>query len=346
MVEVHKMGVVRMLEFIKKLYAKEHLTLAESRQAMEMIMEGRATAAQIAAYLTALAMKGATSEEITGAAMVMREKVTPIRAEGFTVVDTCGTGGTGKSLFNISTTAGLVAAGAGVKVAKHGNRGMTSGCGSSDVLETLGVNINAEVPVVERCIREAGFGFMFAPRLHGAMKYAVPVRKEIGIRTVFNVLGPLTNPAGARRQVMGVFDVSLVGLLAEVLRKLGAEHAMVVHGSDGLDEVTLADATKVAEVRPGGIRTYEIVPEDLGLSRRKLDGLHVETAKQSAEMVLSVLKGEQGPHRDIVLANASAAIYVAGLASNLKVGVEKAAESIDSGKARHTLVKVIEITNA
>jgi anthranilate phosphoribosyltransferase len=291
-------------------------------------------------------MKGATSDEITGAAMVMREKVTRIDAGDLTVVDTCGTGGSGHKLFNISTTAGLVAAGAGVRIAKHGNRGMTSSSGSSDVLEALGVNVNAGVPVVEECIREAGFGFMFAPLLHGAMKYAVPVRKQIGIRTVFNVLGPLTNPAGARRQVMGVFDVGLVTLLAEVLRKLGAEHALVVHGSDGLDEITLAVSTKVAEVRPDGVKTYEIMPEDMGLAVRSLKSLYAESPQQSAEMVRRVLKGEAGPHRDIVLANAAAAIYVADEARNLMIGVEKAAESIDSGRAAHALARVIEITNA
>ena len=335
-----------MLDIIRKLYAREHLTMDESREAMEMIMEGRASAAQIAAFLTALAMKGATSEEITGAAMVMREKVTHIDVGDMTVVDTCGTGGTGMRIFNVSTTAGLVAAGAGVRVAKHGNRGMTSASGSSDVLEVLGVNVNADVGTVEECLRDAGFGFMFAPLLHGAMKHAVPVRKEIGIRTVFNVLGPLTNPAGARRQVMGVFGVGLVTLLAEVLRKLGAEHAMVVHGSDGLDEITLSGATKVAEVRRGKMQTYELVPEDFGLSVRKLDGLYVETPRQSADMVMRVLKGEQGPHRDIVLANAAAAIYVAGEAPTLMDGAKKAAVSIDTGKARHALARVIEITNA
>jgi len=335
-----------MIPYIQKLARGEHLTLEESEGAMREIMEGRATPAQIAAYLTALAIKGPTPDEIAGAALVMREKATRIEVGDLPVVDTCGTGGTGKKPFNISTCAALVAAGAGAYVAKHGNRGATSKCGSSDVLEQLGVNVNAPPPVVARCIREARMGFMFAPQLHGAMKFAVPVRKEIGIRTIFNLLGPLTNPAGARRQVMGVYAADLVRPIAEVLLRLGAEHALVVHAGDGLDEITLGTFTQVCEVRGGAITCYDLSPEVLGLPTVVLEKLRVETAAESAAAVRSVLAGERGPRRDIVLANAGAAIYVAGVARDIRSGIDRAAESMDSGAAARALESLASLSHA
>ncbi len=334
-----------MNSMLQKLVRHEHLTVDESRQAMTLIMEGRASPVLMSAYLTALAMKGPTSEEITGAAMVMREKATRIEAAGRTVVDTCGTGGDHSGTFNISTAAALVAAGAGVAVAKHGNRGATSRSGSSDVLEALGVRIDIEPAVVASCIDQVGIGFLFAPKLHGAMRFAVPVRKELGIRTIFNVLGPLTNPAGARRQVLGVFDVHLVPLLAEVLRNLGTEHALVVHGSDGLDEITLGGATRVAEVRDGEIVLSEIEPGQFGLNRVDVGSLRVDGPQESAAVIRGVLEGQHGPARDIVVLNAAAAIYVGGKAESLAEAVPMAAESVDSGAAGKILACLVRLTN-
>jgi len=334
-----------MIPFIQKLARGKHLSLEESQEAMRAIMEGRATPAQIGAYLTALSIKGPTPDEIAGAAMVMREKATRIDVGDLPVVDTCGTGGTGKCTFNISTCAALVAAGAGVYVAKHGNRGATSRCGSSDVLEALGVNVSAPPAVVARCIREARMGFLFAPLLHGAMKHAAPVRKEIGIRTIFNVLGPLTSPAGARRQVMGVFALPLVQTIAEVLRRLGAEHALVVHSEDGLDEVSLSAPTHVCEVRGETLSCYDLYPETLGFLRVGLDALRVESAQESAAAVRAVLGGEKGPRRDVVLVNASAAIYVGGIARDMHDGIRRAAAAIDSGEAAKVLASLVAISN-
>jgi len=335
-----------MIPYIQKLARGEDLTLGESQGAMRQVMEGRATPAQIAAYLTALSIKGPTPDEIAGAALVMRQMATRIEVGGLPVVDTCGTGGTGKKPFNISTCAALVAAGAGAYVAKHGNRGATSKCGSSDVLEQLGVNVNAPPAVVARCLREARMGFMFAPALHGAMKFAVPVRKEIGIRTIFNLLGPLTNPAGARRQVMGVYAADLVRPIAEVLLRLGAEHALVVHAADGLDEISLSGLTHVCEVRGGAITCYDLSPEVLGLPMVALEKMRVETAAESAAAVRSVLAGERGPRRDIVLANAGAAIYVAGVARDIHDGMRRAAAAIDSGAARRVLESLASLSHA
>jgi anthranilate phosphoribosyltransferase len=335
-----------MIPFIQKLARGEHLSLEESEAAMREVMEGRASPAQIAAYLTALSIKGPTPDEIAGAALVMRRMATPIDVGDLPVVDTCGTGGTGKKPFNISTCAALVAAGAGAYVAKHGNRGATSKCGSSDVLEALGVNVYAAPAVVARCIREARMGFMFAPALHGAMKYAVPVRKEIGIRTVFNVLGPLTNPAGARRQVMGVYAADLVRPIAEVLLRLGAEHALVVHSADGLDEITLSGFTQVCEVRGGAITCYELSPEVLGLPVVRLEDIRAETAAESAAAIRSVLSGRPGPRRDIVLANAAAAIYVSGVARDIHDGLARARASLDSGAAAKVLESLAALSHA
>jgi anthranilate phosphoribosyltransferase len=335
-----------MIPYIQKLAGGEHLSLEESREAMTQIMDGRATPAQIAAYLTALAIRGPTADEIAGAALVMREMATRIDCGDLPVVDTCGTGGSGRKPFNVSTCAAFAAAGAGAYVAKHGNRGATSRCGSSDVLEALGVNVSAPPAVVARCIRQAHMGFMFAPLMHGAMRHAVPVRKEIGIRTIFNVLGPLTNPAGARRQVMGVYAKDLVPLVAEVLVRLGAEHALVVHAADGLDEISLGAPTHVAEVRRGAVTTYDLSPEVLGLAPVALEALRVETAAESAAVVRAVLAGRRGPHRDLVLANAGAAVYVAGLASDVREGIDRAAEGLDSGAAAEVLGALVELSHA
>jgi len=335
-----------MLDAIRKLLDRKDLTVAESRAAMTLIMEGQASPVLMSAYLTALAMKGPTSDEISGAAMVMREKATRIDPGGRVVVDTCGTGGDHSGTFNISTAAAVVTAGAGVAVAKHGNRGATSKSGSSDVLEALGVRIDVPPEVVSRCIREAGIGFMFAPLLHGAMKHAMPVRKELGFRTIFNVLGPLTNPAGARRQVMGVFDVKLVPLIGEVLRNLGAEHALVVHGTDGLDEITLGAPTRAAEVTPGGVELLELTPEEFDLRPCDAGDLRVDSAEASAKVVRGVLAGEKGAARDIVALNAAAAIYVGGGAPSIAGGLDKAVESIDSGAAAKVLARLVELTQS
>jgi len=334
-----------MITFIQKLAKGQHLSLDESRQAMREIMEGRATPAQIAAYLTALAIKGPSPDEIAGAALVMRQMATRIDVGDLPVIDTCGTGGTGKGTFNISTCAALVAAGAGAYVAKHGNRGATSPCGSSDVLETLGVNIQASPAVVARCIREAHMGFLFAPQLHGAMKFAAPVRKEIGIRTIFNLLGPLTNPAGARRQVMGVFSKDLVRLMAEVMLRLGTEHALVVHSADGLDEISLSAPTHVCEVRGGSVTCYDLSPEVLGLAEAPPDVLRAGSARESADAVRSVLSGEAGPRRDVVLANAAAALYVSGVACDIHDGLQRAAAGIDSGAAARVLASLVALSH-
>jgi len=336
---------VSMISFIQKLVAGRDLSLEEARDALAHIMEGRATPAQVAAFLTALAIKGPTPDEIAGAAMVMRDKATRIDVGDLPVVDTCGTGGTGRKPFNISTCAAIVAAGAGAYVAKHGNRGATSKCGSSDVLEALGVNVAAGPAVVARCIREARMGFLFAPALHGAMKHAAAVRKEIGIRTIFNVLGPLTNPAGARRQVMGVFAADLVRTIAEVMVRLGVEHALVVHSADGLDEIALSAPTHVCEVRRGTITSYDLTPEGMGLPAVRLEDIRAETPEASAGAIRAILAGAKGPRRHAVLPNAGAAIYVAGVASDLADGIGRAAEAIDSGAAAAVLEKLVRLSH-
>jgi anthranilate phosphoribosyltransferase len=309
-------------------------------QAMEEIMGGETTPAQTACFITALALKGETADEITGFARVMRAKATRIRAEE-PLVDTCGTGGDQKGTFNISTAAALVVAGAGVRVAKHGNRAASSHSGSADVLAELGVNLEADVPTVERCIAEARIGFMFAPRLHAAMKHAVGPRREIGIRTVFNILGPLTNPASARHQVLGVFDPVLTERLATVLKNLGSERVYVVCGADGLDEITTTNETLVAELKDGAVRSYRVTPEEFGLSRVGLEELVVESARESADVVRAVLAGGAGPARDIVALNAGAAIAAADIAE----GLARAAESIESGAAAEALERLVSISN-
>ena len=331
-------------EAINTLIQNKDLSEQEMIDAMRDIMEGKATDAQIASFLTALRIKGETVEEITGAATVMREKVTSIRAPEMTV-DTCGTGGDMAHTFNISTTTALVAAACGVPVAKHGNRSVSSSCGSADVLEALGIKIDLEPQKVEKCLASTGFGFMFAPLFHPAMKYAIGPRKEMGIRTVFNILGPLTNPAGAKRQVMGVFSDELTEPLAHVLRNLGVKHAFVVHGEDGLDEITNTDKTKVSEVKDGTVKTYFITPENLGFEKAKKDDLAGGTAQDNVSITMGILSGEKGPKRDIVLMNAAAALVVGDKAGTFGEGVEMASTAIDSGAALKKLEEVKAVSN-
>jgi len=332
-------------EAINLLVQKKNLSEHEMIGSMRDIMEGNATDAQIASFLTALRMKGETIEEITGAAKVMREKVTKIKAPAYTV-DTCGTGGDMSHTFNISTTSALVVAACGVPVAKHGNRSVSSSCGSADVLEALGIKIDLAPQKVEKCLETTGFGFMFAPLFHPAMKYAVGPRKEMGVRTIFNILGPLTNPAGAERQLMGVFQDELTEKLSQVLANLGVKHAFVVHGEDGLDEITNADRTKISELKDGKVRTYFITPEDLGFSRAKTSDLAGGDAQGNAAMTMDVLKGRKGPKREVVIMNAAAALITGDRAKNLSDAVKLAADAIDSGAAFRKLEEVRTISNS
>lgn len=333
-------------EAIENLVNRRNLSEAETTEVMNQIMTGEATPLQVASFLTALRMKGETVEEITGAAKVMRAKAHRVKVGGKTVLDTCGTGGDQKGTFNISTTAAFVVAGAGVDVAKHGNRSVSSQSGSADVLGALGVKVDAPRERVEQCIAEIGIGFLFAPLLHEAMKYAVQPRRDIGIRTVFNLLGPLTNPAMATHQLLGLYSGELVGLVAHVLKNLGSVRALAVHGLEGLDEISLCGPTKVAELRDGAVKEYTIEPEQFGLKRCPLSELNGGSAEQSAGIVRSVLDGAKGPKRDVILLNSGAALYVAGRADTIKDGMAVAAESIDSGKARQKLDRLVELTNA
>ena len=321
----------------------ESLSMEEAAQAMDEIMEGEATPAQFGAFVTALRMKGETPDEVAGMARTMREKSLHVRVDG-PLVDTCGTGGDASGTFNISTAAGFVVAGAGVKVAKHGNRAMSGTCGSADVLEALGVKIDLGPEEVERCLEQVGFGFMFAQRFHPSMRFAAGPRREIGIRTVFNILGPLTNPAGAKTQLIGVADPKVAETMAEVLGRLGSSHALVVHGADGLDEITLGDETHVWELKDGKVSSYSVSPEDLGLGRVARDDLRVAGVEESAQMLRDVLQGKHGPARDVVLANAAGALVAAGSAATLKEGVALAAESIDTGAAQGKLDALVELS--
>ncbi len=332
-------------EAIGKVVEKKDLTEDEMVSVMREIMEGEATPAQIAAFITALRMKRETVDEITGAARVMREKALTVKTKASVVVDTCGTGGDESFTFNISTAAAFVAAGAGLTVAKHGNRSVSSKSGSADVLKSLGVNIEAEVQKVEECLDSIGIGFLFAPLMHGAMKYAAPVRREIGIRTIFNILGPLTNPAGAQYQVLGVYRSELTEVLANVLKNLGSARAFVVSGNDGLDEMTLTSETKVSELKDGKVNTYSIKPEEFGMTRCKLFELQGGEPDDNARIIREILKGDKGAKRDVVVLNAAAAIAVSGKAKEMKEGIKLAEEAIDSGKAMEKLEKLIEITS-
>jgi anthranilate phosphoribosyltransferase len=333
-------------EAIGKLVNREHLSEAETIDVMDQIMTGEATPLQVAAFLTALRMKGETVQEITGAARVMREKVHRVGVKANRVLDTCGTGGDQKGTFNISTTAAFVVAGAGITVAKHGNRSVSSQSGSADVLAALGVKIDASKEKVEECLEKIGIGFLFAPLLHEAMKYAVQPRRDIGIRTIFNLLGPLTNPAGATHQLTGIYDGGLTELIAQVLRNLGTVRAMIVHGLEGLDEISLSGPTRVSELKEGQVRTYTLTPEELGLERCRLEELLGGSPEHCAHALRGVLGGEKGPKRDVVLLNAGAALYVARAADSFAEGMHLAAQSIDSGKAREKLELLIQTTNS
>lgn len=322
----------------------ENLSEDQMIGAMRDIMEGNATEAQIGAFLTALRMKGETVEEITGAARVMREKVTKIKAPEYTV-DTCGTGGDMSHTFNISTTTAIVVAACGIPVAKHGNRSVSSSCGSADVLEALGVKIDLAPLKVEACLESTGFGFMFAPLFHPAMKYAIGPRREMGIRTLFNILGPLTNPAGAERQVLGVFSDELTEPLAKVLSNLGVKHAFVVHGQDGLDEITNTDKTKVSELKGGRVDTYLISPKDLGMEMVKKEDLIGGNAADNAKITIDILEGQKGPKRDIVILNSAAALIAGDRTKNFSEACERASAAIDSGAARKKLEEIKEVSN-
>ncbi len=331
-------------EAINLIVSNINLSEAEMAECMKEIMEGKATDAQIGSFLTALRIKGETVEEITGAARIMREKATTIEApEG--VLDTCGTGGDMSHTFNISTTTAIVVSACGVPVAKHGNRSVSSQSGSADVLEALGVKIDLPPNKVEKCLLETGFGFLFAPLFHPAMKYAIGPRKEMGIRTIFNILGPLTNPAGAKRQILGVFTGKLTELLAKVLGNLGAHDAMVVHGEDGLDEITLTDGTRVSRYYKHKVENFYVAPEDFGIKRGKLEDLVGADKNSNARITQSILNKEEGPKRDVVVMNSAAALMVAGKAKDFRAGSELASEAIDSGKAMKKLEEIMRVTN-
>jgi anthranilate phosphoribosyltransferase len=336
---------------IARVVQQQDLQETEMVDVMNEIMGGEATPAQIGSFITALRMKGETVDEITGAVRVMREKATPIAsgvdvAQGEVLVDTCGTGGDGSGTFNVSTTTAFVVAGAGLPVAKHGNRSVSSNCGSADVLEAAGVSLGISPERVGECIREIGIGFLFAPALHGAMKHAIGPRREMGIRTIFNVLGPLTNPAGANVQVLGVFDAALIVPLANVLGKLGSKRALVVHGEGNLDELTVTGETLVAELHNGAVVSYTVNPEDFGFTRATLEQLKGGAdAAESAEQMKAVLGGEKGAKRDMVLLNSGAALMAGGICDDLKDGIAKAAEVIDSGKALKKLEQLVEFSN-
>jgi anthranilate phosphoribosyltransferase len=330
---------------IARLVDRHDLTRAETAEVMDQIADGSATPAQVGAFLAALRLKGETVEEITGAAEVMRARVDRIRVEREVFVDTCGTGGDGSNTFNISTGSAFVVAGAGVCVAKHGNRSVSSRCGSADVLGALGVNVDAGKEAVERCIAECGIGFLFAPRLHPAFKAVAGIRRELGIRSIFNLLGPLANPAGAQRQVVGVYEPRWVPILGGVLAALGARHAFVVHG-EGLDEIAVTGMTHVAEVKDGAVERYAMLPEDLGLRRWDRSEIAGGDAERNAAILRDVLSGQAGAPRDAVLANAAAALVAAEAAADLKEGVRLAAESVDRGGARDKLERLRALSQA
>lgn len=320
---------------LNQVISGQHLSFDAMQAVMRQVMAGELTPAQIAGLLIALRIKGETVDEIAAAANVMRELSTKVTiANTAYLIDTCGTGGDGIQTFNVSTVSAFVAAAAGASVAKHGGRSVSSTCGSADVLEALGVNVNQTPEQVANCVNDIGVGFMFAPNHHSAMKHAAPVRRELGVRTLFNLLGPLTNPANAKRQVMGVFDKALTAKLAHVLKQLGSEHVLVVCGADGMDEISFTGDTYVAELKDGKVSEYTLNPKQFSMSLHQLNSIQIQNATESKAMILEVLAGKQpSPARDIVLLNAGAAIYVAGIADSLQAGISKAAEVIDSGLA-------------
>ena len=330
-------------ESIAAVVSGQSLTMEEASSVMREIMEGEATPAQLGAFLTALALKGETTQEIAGMARVMRDMALRVEVDG-ELVDTVGTGGDGKNTFNISTATAFVAAGAGLKVAKHGNRAASGSCGSADVLEALGVQIELSPVAVAQCINEVGVGFMFAPAFHPAMRHAGPVRREIGIRTVFNILGPLTNPAGAQTQLLGVAFPELGGIMAEVLGLLGSHHAMIVHGAGGLDEISLSGDTSVWEVRGGQVEEWTLRVEDTGLPETPIEAIRGGSKEENAATMRRLFQGEQGPVRDMVLLNSAGVLMVGDKAETIRQGVEMSAGIIDSGAALAKLDQMVEVT--
>ncbi len=333
-----------MKELLGLLCSGKDLSVAEAKSAMAAIMDGNTTPAQVAAFLVALKMKGETPDEIYGCAAAMRERAAKVTSFREPLTDTCGTGGDSKGTFNISTVAALIAAGAGLPVAKHGNRSVSSKCGSADVLEALDVKLELTPKEMGLCLDEVGIAFLFAPLLHQAMRHAAGPRREIGVRSVFNVLGPLTNPAGAKRQVLGVYAPELTEILAEALLLLGTERALVVHGSDGSDELILSGETKICEIKNNEINCYFLAPEDVGLPRYCAEEISGGGSKKNAALVLAVLQGKQGPHRDVSVLNAAAALYVGGLAADLNEGVKLAEKALDSGSALAKLEALRQFT--
>jgi len=309
------------------------LSFSQMQAVMEEIMTGKAPTSEIVSFLTALNHRGETVDEITAAVKVMRRHATKVQVKRDVILDTCGTGGDKKGTFNVSTAVAFVASGCGVCVAKHGNRAVSSSCGSADILEVLGININMNKEQIELCLNELGIGFLFAPNFHPAMKYAMPARKLMATKTIFNILGPLTNPAGATHQLVGVYEPKWTEILACVLGNLGTEHALVVHGEDGLDEVSISTKTFISEAHKGKILNYQISPEDLGLEKAEPKDLSGGTAMENARIIREILKGKPGPKRDIVILNAAVALYTADKAKDIKEGITLASESIDSGNA-------------
>jgi len=335
-------------EAIKKIVDFQNLSETEMTKVTDEIMGGKATDSQIAAFITALRMKGETIEELTAAATVMRKKVAPLNLSienDSALLDTCGTGGDMKGTFNISTLSAFVIAGTGIKVAKHGNRSVSSKCGSADLIQALGVNIDVSTKKVAECIEEVGFGFLYAPIFHGAMKFAAIPRKEIGIRTIFNMIGPLTNPAMAKAQLLGVYDHKLTETFAIVLMNLGCTHALVVHGSDGLDEITITGNTKITELIGKETKTYNIHPEDFGMESGSIADLQGGDIKENIHIARELLNGRKGRKRDVVLLNSAAGLIAAGMANDMIQGIKTSAESIDSGNAMDILQKLVKFTN-
>jgi anthranilate phosphoribosyltransferase len=334
----------RMKALLALVAGGEPLSLDQARSAFEIMMSGDATPAQVGAFLMGLRVRGETVDELTGGAEALRERMVRVQAPA-DAIDTCGTGGDASGTLNVSTAAALVVAACGVPVAKHGNRALSSRAGSADILAALGVNIEVEPARVERAIREAGIGFMMAPRHHGAMRHVAGTRVELGTRTIFNLLGPLANPAGARRQLLGVFARDWIEPLARVLGQLGSERAWVVHGSDGLDELTTTGPSQVAELRAGRVETFEVTPEQAGLPRARLEDLRGADATTNADALRALLDGVRGPYRDIVLLNSAAALVIADRAGDLAAGVARAVEAIDSGAAKAALARLVAISS-
>lgn len=331
---------------LQKLLARQDLDGDEMREVMRVMMAGELTDAQIAGFLIALRCKGESVDEITAAVTVMRELVRPVKVEGEHVIDTCGTGGDGANTFNISTAAAFVVAAAGGKVAKHGNRSVSSSCGSADVLEAAGVNLDLSAEQVSQSIREIGVGFLFAAKHHSAVRHTVAPRKEMGVRTLFNLIGPLSNPAQAAHQIIGVYSRHWLEPVAEVLKRLGSKHVLVVHAEDGLDEISIAAETYVAELKNGIISSYTLTPEQFGIQRSSLDSLAVQNAESSLKIINGVLENQPGAARDIVVLNAGAAIYAADLTETLEAGVVKAQEALESGAAKNKLAALIAFSEA